>query len=166
MKKVVATLVLCSLAFGPLTVFAQPPAPPCEDPLFVTLKGRPLAELSEREFQYLMEMQRECGAAARAPGAFRPGMMPPRGERPMGGLERDPGGPPERGFERGPGGPPEGATRLVPGDRMDPRPHGRGLGAGGPRDFGGGGPRWRSFRQPRPLLRRRLVQGIGASRGD
>lgn len=67
MKRLLAVLLLWLAASGCYTVpkdgsdrLRPVTASPCEDSLFVALHARPLDSLSEREYEYFMEKERQC----------------------------------------------------------------------------------------------------------
>ena len=73
MRRSIAILIATSVLAIHGHALAEGFQSPCDDPLFQELKKKPLEQMTEREFQYFMQKDRQCsGAEARLVSA-RPG---------------------------------------------------------------------------------------------
>lgn len=53
-------LVLAAASRTPAAAQEQPSASPCADSLYQALRGKPLQDLSEREYEYFMQREKAC----------------------------------------------------------------------------------------------------------
>ena len=64
MKKIVFTIALLSVS---ILGFSQTPIPsPCNDSLYVVLKSKTIAQMTEREFTYFNQKEKDCSEFRKA----------------------------------------------------------------------------------------------------
>ena len=64
MKKIVFTIALLSVS---ILGFSQTPIPsPCSDSLYVVLKSKTIAQMTEREFTYFNQKEKDCSEFRKA----------------------------------------------------------------------------------------------------
>lgn len=64
MKKSVFTIALLSVS---ILGFSQSPIPtPCSDSLYVVLKSKPIAQMTDREFAYFNQKEKDCSEFRKA----------------------------------------------------------------------------------------------------